>query len=358
MLVELRRALDGPGSAAAIETLRHRFRVALIDEFQDTDPVQWDIFRTIFPMVGGSVVGGSGVSDAEVGPSGAGRPVVGPHRTLVLVGDPKQAIYAFRGANVHTYLSAVDESSGTTRRSLGTNWRSDGAVVDATAVLLRGRDLRRRADRVHRGRRCARSPGAADQSTSDGAALPAVSLRLAIGDDIELTKGGDVSIPDARAAIISDLVERLRDLLDHARLPADHPDGAPVGVLPSDIAVLVRSNKDAEAVRDALRDQGIPAVLSRGGSVLDSAAADQWRWLLDALSRPSDPARVRTFALSWFGGRSPDWAATAGDDELIALADQLASMGRTARHRGVHRAPTTDLGRVGRHRTCVGATRR
>src|ERR1019366_4196001 len=98
-----------PGTAAG---LRRRFRVALIDEFQDTDRVQWELFSTLF----------GSTEDTT---------------SLVLVADPKQAIYAFRGANVHTYLSAAYEP-GTGRSTLGTNWRSDGALLDALGRLLGG----------------------------------------------------------------------------------------------------------------------------------------------------------------------------------------------------------------------------
>ncbi len=115
VLTQLREALygPGPGAAGALESLRSRFKVVLIDEFQDTDPVQWDIFATLFDQPGTGT-------------------------TLVLVGDPKQAIYAFRGADIHTYLRAVGGGSATDRRSLTTNWRSDGAVLDSLGALFSG----------------------------------------------------------------------------------------------------------------------------------------------------------------------------------------------------------------------------
>ena len=87
VLVQLRDALHGDRAAAVVDALRRRFSVALIDEFQDTDSVQWDIFSTLFNH-----------------PTSAG--------TLVLVGDPKQAIYRFRGADIQTYLRAVGEGPG------------------------------------------------------------------------------------------------------------------------------------------------------------------------------------------------------------------------------------------------------
>ena len=113
VLTQLRDALRGPGGDSAIASLRSRFRVALVDEFQDTDPVQWEILSTLFD-----------------------RPDTGT--TLVLVGDPKQAIYAFRGADVHTYLRAVEDGSSTTRRSLLVNWRSDDSVLTSLDALFDG----------------------------------------------------------------------------------------------------------------------------------------------------------------------------------------------------------------------------
>ena len=98
----------GPAAAAR---LRARYRVVLVDEFQDTDPVQWDILRRAF---------GGGV-------------------TLVLIGDPKQAIYAFRGADVYAYLEAGAAAGG--RATLDVNWRSDQALIDAYDALFGGAHL-------------------------------------------------------------------------------------------------------------------------------------------------------------------------------------------------------------------------
>ena len=102
MLTRLRDALADPSTApAAADRLRDRYRVVMVDEFQDTDPIQWDILRRAFHG----------------------------HATLILIGDPKQAIYAFRGADVYSYLDAVGQADQV--RTLGTNWRSDQALVDA-----------------------------------------------------------------------------------------------------------------------------------------------------------------------------------------------------------------------------------
>ncbi|WP_171905331.1 UvrD-helicase domain-containing protein, partial [Cellulosimicrobium cellulans] len=112
LLVLLRRALTDPehGETAA-ERVRSRFRVVMVDEFQDTDPEQWQILRTAFHG----------------------------HRTLVLIGDPKQAIYAFRGADVVTYLQAVEDAQETA--TLSRSWRSDGPLLAGLATLLDGTAL-------------------------------------------------------------------------------------------------------------------------------------------------------------------------------------------------------------------------
>jgi hypothetical protein len=92
--------------------MRKRFRVVLVDEFQDTDPVQWRIMRRAFAEGDG---------------------------TLVLIGDPKQAIYAFRGADVYAYLDAA--ASAGARATLGVNWRSDQPLLDAYDALFAGSRL-------------------------------------------------------------------------------------------------------------------------------------------------------------------------------------------------------------------------
>src|SRR6476619_1248954 len=106
LLTRLRNALtDEEHGAAACARLRDQYHVALVDEFQDTDPIQWEIMRRAF------------------GEAGA---------TLILIGDPKQAIYSFRGADVYAYLSAAP------RETLATNWRSDQDLIDALDALFDG----------------------------------------------------------------------------------------------------------------------------------------------------------------------------------------------------------------------------
>ena len=113
LLTRLRDTLaDEEHGAAACARLREQYRVVLVDEFQDTDPIQWEIMRRAF-----------GEGEA----------------TLILIGDPKQAIYSFRGADVYAYLSAAD--SAVARATLATNWRSDQGLIDALDALFDGAQL-------------------------------------------------------------------------------------------------------------------------------------------------------------------------------------------------------------------------
>jgi exodeoxyribonuclease V beta subunit len=298
LLTQLRSALDGPTSAAVIDTVRSRFKVALIDEFQDTDSVQWGIFSTLF-----------GHSDEGT--------------TLVLVGDPKQAIYGFRGADIHTYLRAISEGSGAQRRSLVTNWRSDGAVLTSLAALFERATFGdegipfvpvepaepNRHRRLH---------------DAGGGPLPALSLRLAAGPRIErYARSTRVQTSPAALAINDDLVVAVRRLLDGARIPVAGEGSEPRPVRPSDVAVLVGTRAQGEEVQAALLGHGVPAVLASGDSVLQSPAAEQMRYLLHAMDRPSDARRVRTFALSWFVGWRAEQVASASEPQLDAWQDQL-----------------------------------
>jgi exodeoxyribonuclease V beta subunit len=297
VLTELRRAIEGPGGRAVLAGLRSRFGVALIDEFQDTDPVQWSIFEAAF-----------------------GDPA--STTALVLVGDPKQAIYSFRGANVATYVAALADPA-TDRRSLEVNRRSDGGLLRALEVLFAdatfGTDAIRFAPVMP-------APDLEHRSLlrTDGAPWPPLTLHMATGPDIARKHANGVIVDDAVRAIAEDLVAHVIALLDGACMPDPlQPAGGTRALRPSDIAVLVRRNDEAAQFQAALRRAGVPAVLVRGTSVLESEAAMHWRWLLEALLRPTDPRRARTMAISWFGGWGAAQLAAAADDDLIEVQRRL-----------------------------------
>ncbi|MGZ8752610.1 MAG: UvrD-helicase domain-containing protein, partial [Acidimicrobiia bacterium] len=307
VLTRLRDALTGAGGDAAKEAVGRRFRVALIDEFQDTDPVQWKIFSSLF--------GGDATDTA-----------------LVMVGDPKQAIYGFRGANVHTYLDAI-ETPGTSRAALSTNQRSDEGVLTALDALLSDATFGDPRIRFHSVSPSLRHSGRSIRS-SDGSPLPGVVIRLALHPDMPRNKTAPypVTADPAERVIVADLARAVRDLLETTTLP-DGDDRR--RVRPNDVAVLVAAHNESPKVRDALTDLGIPAVIARGDTVLRSPAATQWRWLLEAVAQPANVPRARTVALSWFVGWTAEMLVTAREGELAAVQERLHRWSETLVDRGV-----------------------
>lgn len=318
LLVRLRDAVVDPGlRMAACEIIRQRYRVALIDEFQDTDPVQWQIFDAVF----GRGATGSGCND------------------LVLVGDPKQAIYAFRGANVQTYLKAA-YAPGTQRRSLDVNWRSDPAVLRSVELILRGATFG--DDRIEFAPvQCAEKHAGrvlhATSAAGSRAVLPALSVRLVDGEGVPRRKTGDtrLALGEAERCVFEDLALHVRDLLETAVIPDSDAPAGERSLRPDDVAVLVSANREAAKVQQNLSRLSIPAVISRGENVLGSEAASQWHRLLSALARPSDRRRARAFAISWFGGHDGSWLAAATDEQVARIQEQLHAWGGLLAGRGV-----------------------
>ncbi|MBI2703681.1 MAG: UvrD-helicase domain-containing protein [Actinobacteria bacterium] len=311
LLTRLLHTLEDPDRGpAAIARLRSRYRVALVDEFQDTDPVQWEILRLAF---------------AESA------------RTLVLIGDPKQAIYAFRGADVYAYLRAAAVAG--TRATLATNRRSDQGLIDAYDALF-GNARLGHAEIVYR-TVCAvpqhqrpRLVGA-----PEGAAL---RVRVVHRDDgnVETTpKTGAVKAASGRAHIAADLAADVVRLLSSGAPVIDRDgDGEEVSrqtVGPGHLAVLVRSNRHASLVREALAAAGVPAVINGAGSVFATPVARDWWVLLEALERPSAPARVRALALSSFVGWNAEEVAVASDRDWELLHARVHRWSALLRQRGV-----------------------
>jgi exodeoxyribonuclease V beta subunit len=304
VLIELRDELASSSAAAAIEALQSRYRVVLIDEFQDTDRVQWEIFSRLF----GALHSGT---------------------SLILVGDPKQAIYRFRGADISVYLDAVRDKSLSGLSTLTTNWRADGACVNGLNALFDGatfgdpsiRYVPVEPSEANRFRRME------DRSMPDSVGSMLSGLDLRIAPKSELPTGGNGK-PDSDAVyrmIEDDVAAHVRDLLDRARIPDPAEDPEHRDLEPSDVAVLVTSWSQAERIQRAFARQGIPAVVAGSGSVLESEAAMQVRYLLDAMERPGDLRRVRTYSLSWFEQWSIDRVAGADDRSLAVLQDRLTN---------------------------------
>lgn len=303
LLLRLHGALSHPRHGdTARRRLAARFDVTLIDEFQDTDPVQWDIVRAAFG-----------------------------ESTLVLIGDPKQAIYGFRGADVHAYLEAGGRADR--RATLATNWRADQPLLDALEAVFGGRDLGHE-DIPFRTVHSARPE--LGTGLVETPPRPPLRVRIARRDTDRighLTQKGYAGVAPARAHVAADVAgEAARLLASGARVRAGEAD-API--TPGDMAVLVRTNAQAAQVRDALEAAGVPAVIAGAGSVFDTTAATDWLTLLRAVERPAEPARAAAAALTDLVGWDAAALAGAGDARMELLHQRLHEMGDTLRHAGV-----------------------
>ena len=297
LLVHLRDALVDPATGAAARArVRSRYRVVMVDEFQDTDPVQWEILESTFHG----------------------------HRTLVLIGDPKQAIYAFRGADVVTYLRATGAGGDTA--TLGTNWRSDRPLLQALGHVLDGAALGDERILVH--------PVAAAR-TGRGLAGAGAPLRIRVVEREAVTPGQDalLKVDPVRAYVARDVAADIVGLLSGpARLTTD---GAERPVRPGDVAVLVYTNKEAGYVRDALQAARVPVVLTGTSSVFLSGAAQDWLALLSALEQPQRTGLAHAAALTDFLGWTPQRLAADDDIALDELSVTLHEWGELLARRGV-----------------------
>ncbi len=298
MLIRLATTLTDPTSGpVARERLRARYRIVLVDEFQDTDPVQWSILREAFHG----------------------------HRTLVLIGDPKQAIYGFRGADVHAYLEA--KASATAVRTLPTNWRSDALLVDGMAAVFNDAALGDPRIRV--------LPVTAEHSGRMVDATAPVRLRVVQRDGLALVSNGTARTGEAKDVVARDLAVEVVALLSGGPKLRPRDTGPERNVLPRDIAVLVRDHRQAQLVQSCLRAAGVPVVLTGKTSVFATPAAAEWQVLLEALEQPHRTTRVRRLALSRFVGLSATELDAGGDDVADELALRLRIWGNVLETRGV-----------------------
>ena len=294
---------------AARARLSSRFDVVLVDEFQDTDPIQWQILDRAFAAGG---------------------------VTLVLVADPKQAIYAFRGADVYAYLEAAKIAQ--TRATLRVNRRADQTLIDAYDALFAGAKLGHegiayrqvRATPAHHAPRLTGAP-------SDAALRVRVVLRKE--PTIDLTYNGFAATDSAREHIARDLAADVVGLLSSgATIEHRRPDGTPgrhEPICPRHIAVLVRTHATADLVREELDAANVPAVINGAGSVFTTRSARDWLALLEAIERPASPVRARTAALTPFLGWRAERIAIAREEEWEEVHRRLHRWSRILRDRCV-----------------------
>lgn len=272
LIDDVAEALDGPYGEMLARNLRSQYAIALVDEFQDTDARQWSIFRRVF-----------GRADDQ-----AAEPAV---PALFLIGDPKQAIYGFRGGDVHTYLAAKQQAIAAP--PLTHNFRSRPGVLRAMEALYAQAGEHAFVDEGIRFHSVSPGAGTADADYQrKGSAAPALTLRVleATAPDAE-SKPAPLSAPESRRIASEACVEAIHSVLSDARAGLASIDGKRVQA--GDIAVLVRSHAEATRMQMALSAAGIPAVAAGKQSLFETEQADELLAVFEALLQPADEGRLR-----------------------------------------------------------------
>lgn len=284
LLTRLSRALRATNNEALGELIRKQFPVVMIDEFQDTDPTQYDIFDAVYDI-------SSNRSDVAV----------------VMIGDPKQAIYAFRGADIYTYLearSACADRLYTLRR----NYRASTTMVEAVNRCFSTAESRPTGSGAFRFRKHEQNPLPFEPAIPNGIteylwvshslSPDTVSAALTLWLSPTAEDGKPLNKVDDRHAIAESFASQIVGLLNAStRSEAGFVDDAgnlrPVRA--GDVAVLVNNREEAVVIREAMRKRGLRSVyLSDRDSVFETSQAADLELILQAVAEPDDALAVRS----------------------------------------------------------------
>ena len=292
LLTGVHDALCGPGGEGLVRRIRERYPWALIDEYQDTDRVQADIFRRIYRMNRMNRMNDGGANE-----TGA----------LIVVGDPKQSIYRFRSADIFAYLNARQDTAGKTPIRLARNYRSVPALTRAVNAVFEHP-----------------LPFALSEITFECVESAVTGVRLDIAGESDGQSPFQVryvpcqgpkkwSKQDLLPVAASRAADEITELLKRASEGKATLGGEPLKG--SDIAVLVRTTKQGRNVARELRLRGVSSVEIGDDNVLESDEADQLQRLLWAIAKPQSPHRVRgALAGDAFGLDAAQLAGLQDDD--------------------------------------------
>lgn len=298
MLLGVLEAISGRGAEPLLKALRKRWKCGLVDEFQDTDNIQWEIFRKIF------VESDSG------------------HR-LFVIGDPKQAIYSFRGADVHTYKLArsyLTGNKGAGLLSLDKSYRSTGAMVDAVNSILTAGEAEERP--FFSGLNRYDTPVSCGDLTrialEQGRRVSPVQLIRFYSDEGKLKAD---TIRNGLFTFIAEEILRLTDPVYGLKTGSGNAEPAPIG--PGDIYVLTRTGNEARQVGLTLRAYGIPHSYYKQEGLFQSPEAENVYRLLCAVDNPFDQALKMSAWLTRFFelplGELPAWRDSGIGQSLTAM---------------------------------------
>ncbi|MDP3286251.1 MAG: UvrD-helicase domain-containing protein, partial [Desulfobacterales bacterium] len=279
LLTKVRDAIvNGGGNNDLAFRIRQKYRAALIDEFQDTDPVQYEIFSNLF--------------DSE-------------ESVLFIIGDPKQAIYSFRGADIFSYMKAAAKAGS--KNTLTENWRSDPGLVDAVNTIFSFIKRPFVFDEI-----AFINGVSGHKEKQTDRPLPHAPLTLwHMFSDIYTENNKPIPGKEAEKIISESVASEI------LRLTKAGDKEAKEFVREGDIAILVRTNDQAQTVKESLLKRKIPSVIYSHENVFDSGEAMELERLLAAFSDPSNVKRVRSALVTDIMGVSGEELDFIGQDPLL-----------------------------------------
>ena len=313
LLSRVAQALTGVRGEELARGVGKNYDAALIDEFQDTDPEQYEIFDRLFSET-----------------------------TLFMIGDPKQAIYGFRGADIFAYLRAAGEAEK--GYTLGVNYRSTQGVVQAVNTLFSRGSSPFLFDRIQFAPVASIGGEGEETLTLDGVPVsPLVIQRFEAGEKKPLSKEAAQNLCTDLCG--AEMVHLLRLGREGRVLMGKDP------LTEKDVAVIVRTNDQARIVKNHLTALGVHAVLYSSGNVFDSDEADEIALLLAGCLKPWRLSVVKAALGTCMIGLDADSIRALGDGasqveywsllfaELHALWREegfMPMMRRFTRERGVY----------------------
>ena len=289
LLIKVREALKGPSSAELKKSLRQKYKAALVDEFQDTDAVQYDIFRTLF---GNST------------------------HALYMIGDPKQAIYGFRGADVFSYMTAAAQT--TTAYTLDRNWRSVPDLISAVNTMFSNRKHPFLFDEIPF---FPVRPG--NTAPQKDPVAPAMTIWHLFNETGQEDRK-QMTVQQAVDSVLEAVAVEISSLLS--------PEN---GFAPKDIAVLVRTNRQAVLMKQALAEAGIAAVLYDAGNIFKTGEAAEFQRILEGLADIRSETHAKAaLATEMMGTKGEAFDAQTSDPDWESRLMRLRQYADTWKQQG------------------------
>jgi len=303
LLVKLKDALqDELNGGPLASTLCKKYPFALVDEFQDTDPIQYSIFDEIYPREN-------------------------TNTSLMMIGDPKQAIYAFRGADVYTYIRARKTVTGG-QYSLERNYRSTPKLIDAVNSLFTGEHVPFIENEIEFVKSKHGKPELAESFLVDGKEEPPMKIYYRDGVSGKKEESKDFAFRGT--------VQQITELLKKSKEGKATIDDKKV--VAGDVAVLVSSHRDAEEIKKMLKTVGIGAVTYSREKVFESFEAKRLNLLMQAVLEPTNRQNVQNVLVSGFFGLDMNQIHQYQTDEekRQRLVDELVDLNELWKSKGFY----------------------